>query len=139
MKRRERPTNFHIYTHYAGSSHTFKTLNCVFCRQEKPIKEFSEMQLAKASYISHMPSQVDSKLRQISCINCTDKQVERLRCWSCHKTMTLDKFAKKQRRSGEKARCLACMKKRDDEDVNDSQPEYSSDGSYSDSWDDYYM
>lgn len=43
-----------------------------------------------------------------------------------------------QRRNAERARCLKCMKKREEEDVHDSEPDDSSDDDYgNETWYDY--
>ncbi|KAI9258099.1 Stc1 domain-containing protein [Phascolomyces articulosus] len=115
-----------------------KLLKCVFCKEEKQVKEFSEMQIAKATYNLYAPSVVtEYRLKYISCLKCTDTQRKTLTCWKCTKMKSLDQFSRMQRRNNERARCLQCMKKRNDEDVNDSEPEYSSEDDSLDNWDDY--
>ncbi|KAI7852989.1 hypothetical protein BDC45DRAFT_512012 [Circinella umbellata] len=110
-----------------------KFLTCVFCKMEKSVKEFSEMQVAKATYNLYAPSLSSSNSKYISCLNCTDIQQKTLKCFKCLRTKQLNGFSKYQKKQGDKARCHECMKKRNEEDVNDSEPSYSSD----EEWDDY--
>ncbi|KAJ3279533.1 hypothetical protein HK104_001383 [Borealophlyctis nickersoniae] len=67
-----------------------------------------------------------TKKFQPTCIECTPKQVHKLTCKICNKTMELDKFSKAQRRMAAKdngARCLKCVTLREDLDwVHDAVP-----------------
>ncbi|KAI7856113.1 hypothetical protein BDC45DRAFT_72958 [Circinella umbellata] len=93
---------------------TLKTLKCVFCDQ--------------ATFNPYAPPGYNNKKpKNITCKQCTAKQTASLQCMTCTKTKPLEQFAKNQRKHAEKARCLKCMKKREDEDMNDSDPDYSSD------------
>ncbi|CDH56129.1 hypothetical protein RO3G_16263 [Lichtheimia corymbifera JMRC:FSU:9682] len=104
-----------------------KTLKCIFCDQEKQLDAFSKTQLAKATFNPYAPAGYNNKKKTITCKQCTAKQTVTLTCMTCTKTKPLEQFARNQRRHNEKARCLKCMKKREEEDMNDSDPDYSSD------------
>ena len=104
-------------------------------------------------YLAYAPPGYNNKKpKNITCKQCTAKQTASLQCMTCTKTKPLEQFAKvkkfthrsyvkrnkkklimyvyisqNQRKHAEKARCLKCMKKREDEDMNDSDPDYSSD------------
>ncbi|KAI9497947.1 Stc1 domain-containing protein [Zychaea mexicana] len=137
MRKKDLEATKHFFW-VAGGRPTFKTLQCVFCKEEKPLEEFSEMQVAKATFDLHAPALTNVDVKLISCLKCTAPPRETLTCCKCSKTKPLDQFARVQRRNAERPRCLKCMKKHRDEDVNDSDPDYSSDGSsLSETWDDY--
>ncbi|KAI8140733.1 hypothetical protein BJV82DRAFT_622298 [Fennellomyces sp. T-0311] len=106
---------------------TVKKLRCVFCNEEKQLDAFSKTQIAKATYNPYAPPGWNKKPKNITCKKCTAKQINSLQCMTCTETKPLEQFAKNQRRHSEKARCLKCMKKREEEDMNDSDPDYSSD------------
>ncbi|GAN10650.1 hypothetical protein MAM1_0381c10194 [Mucor ambiguus] len=108
-----------------------KTLRCVFCDMDKPLDAFSATQIQKATYNPYAPPSFNAKKKTISCKKCTPAQTTHLTCMICSKTMPLDKFAKSQRKNAEKARCIKCIKKREQEDVWASDPD-------TDSEDDYY-
>ncbi|CAO3611763.1 unnamed protein product [Mucor hiemalis] len=107
-----------------------KTLRCVFCKTDKPLDAFSQTQIAKATYNSYAPPSYNNKAKTISCKKCSPTQQTHLTCMICNKTQPLDKFAKNQRRNAEKARCLKCNKKRDEEDVWASDPDTDSENDY---------
>ncbi|KAI9027138.1 hypothetical protein CLU79DRAFT_788620 [Phycomyces nitens] len=126
-----------------------KSLRCVFCSIDKPLDAFSQTQIQKATFnrklyhesnlliicafllIILLPAYAPpsyskgQKAKQISCKQCTASVNCTLTCMTCSKTKPLESFAKVQRKHAEKARCLKCMKKREEEDLDDS--EYDSD------------
>ncbi|CAG8440211.1 3054_t:CDS:2 [Diversispora eburnea] len=117
-----------------------KNLYCYGCEKEKPIHSFSKTQITKAVSNIHnpyAPSGRTTKRHHTLCKQCTPQQNNNLTCMICTKTMLLEKFAKAQRKNAEKARCLDCMKKRNEEDPSDSEDGYSDD-SYEkrETWDD---
>ncbi|KAI9316746.1 Stc1 domain-containing protein [Dichotomocladium elegans] len=107
-----------------------KSLKCVFCNQEKRIDAFSKTQVQKATFNPYAPAGWNNKKKTVVCKQCTAKQTVNLTCMTCTKTKPLEQFAKNQRRHAEKARCLKCMKKREEEDVQDSDPDDSSDDEF---------
>ncbi|OBZ90262.1 hypothetical protein A0J61_01679 [Choanephora cucurbitarum] len=109
-----------------------KTLRCVFCDTDKPLESFSQTQIAKATFNPYAPPSFNNKKKTISCKKCTASQTTHLTCMLCSKTKPLDKFAKSQRRNQEKARCMQCIKKREEEDVWASEPDTESDDEYED-------
>ncbi|KAL0092556.1 hypothetical protein J3Q64DRAFT_1719539 [Phycomyces blakesleeanus] len=104
-----------------------KSLRCVFCSIDKPLDAFSQTQIQKATFNPYAPPSYNkgTKAKQISCKQCTASVNSTLTCMTCTKTKPLESFAKVQRKHAEKARCLKCMKKREEEDLDDS--EYDSD------------
>ncbi|KAF0424063.1 Stc1 domain-containing protein [Gigaspora rosea] len=115
-------------------------LFCYGCEKEKPIHSFSKTQITKAMSNIHnryAPKGRTTKRHHTTCKQCTPQQNTSLTCMVCTKTMPLDKFAKAQRKNAEKARCIECMKKQQDEDTDDSEDyDESEDGSYNETWDD---
>ncbi|KAG9300231.1 hypothetical protein G9A89_007690 [Geosiphon pyriformis] len=117
------------------------TLFCYGCQQEKRIHSFSKTQVTKALdkihnlYASHGKS---VKRHHTMCKQCTPQQNSTLTCMLCTRTMPLDKFAKAQRRNAEKARCRECMEKCEAIDIDDSEPDQSSeeDAYFNETWDD---
>ncbi|KAI9493668.1 Stc1 domain-containing protein [Zychaea mexicana] len=104
-----------------------KTLRCVFCDQEKQLDAFSKTQVAKATHNPYAPPGWNKKQKTVTCKQCTAKQSATLQCMTCTLKKPLEQFAKNQRKHAERARCLKCMAKREEEDMNDSDPDYSSD------------
>ncbi|KAI8642569.1 Stc1 domain-containing protein, partial [Parasitella parasitica] len=97
---------------------------------DKPLDAFSATQIQKATHNPFAPPSFNSKKKTISCKKCTPTQTTHLTCMICSKNLPLDKFAKSQRRNAEKARCIKCIKKREDEDVWASDTETDSDDDY---------
>ncbi|KAI9366329.1 Stc1 domain-containing protein [Pilaira anomala] len=106
------------------------SLRCVFCKEEKPLDAFSQTQIQKATHNPYAPVSYNKKAKLISCKKCSPTQQTHLTCSICSKTQPLDKFAKSQRRNAEKARCIKCNKKREEEDVWASDPETDSDDEF---------
>ncbi|GAA5799543.1 hypothetical protein HPULCUR_004959 [Helicostylum pulchrum] len=106
------------------------TLRCVFCKTEKPLESFSATQIQKATFNPYAPVSYNSKPKTICCKKCSPTQQTHLTCSICSKTQPLDKFAKSQRRNAEKARCIKCNKKREEEDVWASDPETESEDDF---------
>ncbi|KAI7908059.1 Stc1 domain-containing protein [Cokeromyces recurvatus] len=107
-----------------------KTLRCVFCNMDKPLDAFSSTQIQKATYNPYAPPSYNNKKKTIRCKKCTPTQTTHLTCMVCSKTQPLDKFAKSQRKNAEKARCLKCIKKREEEDVWASDPDTDSEDDF---------
>ncbi|KAI8987021.1 Stc1 domain-containing protein [Pilobolus umbonatus] len=104
-----------------------RSLHCVFCDADKPLEEFSATQIQKATYNPFAPPGYNAKKKTISCKKCTASQNTSLTCMICSKTKPLEQFAKSQRRNAEKARCMKCIKKREEEDVWASDPDTDED------------
>ncbi|KAK4517032.1 uncharacterized protein ATC70_000360 [Mucor velutinosus] len=107
-----------------------KTLQCVFCKKDKPYEAFSTTMISKTSYNPYAPSSFNAKKKAISCKSCTATSVTHLTCMICSEKMPLNKFANTQRKNHERARCKKCIEKRQEEDV-------WSDNDITDSDDDY--
>ncbi|ORY94846.1 hypothetical protein BCR43DRAFT_494690 [Syncephalastrum racemosum] len=116
-----------------------KTLHCVFCNEDKQLDAFTKSQIAKVTYNPWAPPSYNKKQKTVCCKKCTAKQTQKLTCASCTRTKPLESFAKNQRRNAHMARCLKCMKKREEEDVHDSEPDddSESEGSENETWDDW--
>ncbi|KAL1928646.1 hypothetical protein VTP01DRAFT_2432 [Rhizomucor pusillus] len=115
-----------------------KTARCVFCDKEKPADAFSKSQWSKVTWNPYAPPGYNRKPKAITCKQCTAKQSDMLQCMICTLKKPKEQFAKNQRRNAERARCLKCMKKREEEDVHDSEPDDSSDDDYgNETWYDY--
>ncbi|KAI7863611.1 hypothetical protein BDF14DRAFT_1842565 [Spinellus fusiger] len=99
-----------------------KSLRCIFCSMDKPLDAFSQTQIQKATFNPYAPPSYNKglKSKQISCKQCTAGVTVSLTCMLCTIKKPLEQFAKVQRKHNEKARCLKCMKKREEEDVDDS-------------------
>ncbi|CAI2185388.1 1024_t:CDS:2 [Funneliformis geosporum] len=135
---------------FSGPSHSAAGANkqgnkpvelfCYGCEKMKPQYAFSKTQIAKTnSNISnpYAPGGRTKKQHHTICKQCTPQQNETLTCMLCTRTMPLEKFAKAQRKNAEKARCSECMIKREEEDIDDSEPEDDDfDGPRYDTWDD---
>uniref|UniRef100_A0A1D1ZK52 Meiotic chromosome segregation protein P8B7.28c n=1 Tax=Anthurium amnicola TaxID=1678845 RepID=A0A1D1ZK52_9ARAE len=135
---------------YSSSSHSAKGANsqepkppekikCYGCNKEKAAHSFSKTQIAKYMsnvYNQYAPHGRTTKKHHIMCKQCTPQQNNSLTCMVCTRTKSLEHFSKAQRKNAEKARCLECMKKREDDDIDDSEPDPDSDGSFNDTWDD---
>ncbi|KAI8890015.1 hypothetical protein K501DRAFT_237674 [Backusella circina FSU 941] len=125
------------YSNYAPPGHssagsnnqaeTLKTLKCVFCNEDKPLDAFSATQIQKATFNPYCPPSYNKKKKTVSCKKCTSTQNTSLTCMICSKTKPLEHFAKSQRKNAEKARCILCIKKREEEDVWDSDDTDSDD------------
>ncbi|RIA96566.1 Stc1 domain-containing protein [Glomus cerebriforme] len=117
-----------------------KEIFCYGCNKNKPSHSFSKTQLTK--YMSNIANEYAPHGRTLKkhhtmCKACTPQQNSTLTCMLCTRTKPLEKFAKAQRKNAEKARCLQCMKKREEDDIDDSEPDTEdSDGSYNETWDD---
>ncbi|KAG2194237.1 hypothetical protein INT47_005705 [Mucor saturninus] len=127
--------NAQRFTSYAtsgsnASSNLPETLRCVFCKTDKPIDAFSATQIQKATHNPYAPPSYNNKAKTICCKKCSPTQQTHLTCMICSKTQPLDKFAKSQRRNAEKARCIKCIKKREEEDVWASDPDSDSEDEY---------
>ncbi|KAI8386989.1 hypothetical protein BD560DRAFT_383444 [Blakeslea trispora] len=125
----------HGYSANKSNTHQheqIKTLRCVFCDTDKPLDAFSQTQIAKATFNPYAPPSFNNKKKTISCKKCTASQTTHLTCMLCSKTRPLSEFAKSQRRNQEKARCMQCIKKREEEDVWASEPDTESDDEYDD-------
>ncbi|KAG1148486.1 hypothetical protein G6F37_006486 [Rhizopus arrhizus] len=94
-----------------------KSLKCVFCNEYKPLDAFSQNQIAKGTYNPYISPSHKKKFKTVTCKKCASSQNTHLTCMICAKTQPLEKFAKLQRRNAEKARCMKCIKKREEEDV----------------------
>ncbi|CAO3592324.1 unnamed protein product [Absidia cylindrospora] len=106
------------------------TLKCTFCKQEKPLDAFTKTQITKATYNPYAPPGFNNKKKSISCKACTIESKKSLRCMTCAKDMPLERFAKSQRKHSDRARCLKCMKKREEEDVWASESDSDSSGDW---------
>ncbi|SAM03126.1 hypothetical protein [Absidia glauca] len=95
------------------------SLRCTFCNE----------------VTTHAPPGFNSQKKHVSCKSCTLGSNKSMRCMTCTKHMPLEQFAKSQRKNADRARCLKCMKKREEEDVWASQSD--SDDSDQGKWDDY--
>ncbi|CAO3611446.1 unnamed protein product [Cunninghamella blakesleeana] len=134
-------TNFMNYNaSYNSNSQTVtvKTLQCIFCKMDKPLDAFSKTQVAKATFNPHAPPSFNNKPKYVSCKKCTTGQKTTMSCMACGKTMALEHFAKSQRKHADRARCLKCMKKREEEDVWASESDSDdSDSNGKGKWDDF--
>ncbi|CAO3685834.1 unnamed protein product [Rhizopus stolonifer] len=124
--------NYHSTANANRQYGPLKSLKCVFCNVDKPLDAFSQTQIAKATHNPFAPAGYNKKPKTISCKNCTSSQNTHLTCMICAKTQPLEKFAKSQRRNAEKARCIKCIKKREEEDVWASEPDTDSDDEFGD-------
>ncbi|CAG8454107.1 9765_t:CDS:2 [Paraglomus brasilianum] len=116
-----------------------KLVFCHGCKKDKPQHTFSKTQLAK--HMSNFSNQYapkgrTTKIHHTMCKQCTPQQNLKLTCMLCTRTKPLEDFAKAQRKNAEKAKCLSCMKKREKQDLTDSEPDDDSEGEYNDTWDD---
>lgn len=101
-----------------------KTARCVFCKKDKPVGDFSEPQWCKAIYnLRASPG----KTKPVTCKECTDYQTDKIACYTCTKLKLKTDFSKRQRRHGAQARCRDCVRKTQEEDPNDSEPNSASD------------
>ncbi|KAI8085143.1 uncharacterized protein BX664DRAFT_338620 [Halteromyces radiatus] len=117
---------------------TITSLKCTFCNMDKPLDAFSKTQVMKATYNPHAPPSYNAQKKHISCKKCTLGSVKSMRCMTCAKHMPLEQFAKSQRKHADRARCLKCMKKREEEDVWCSEPDSDdSDDNNKGKWDDF--
>ncbi|KAI8074689.1 hypothetical protein BC940DRAFT_288845 [Gongronella butleri] len=114
----------------ANSNNMVTHLTCSFCSEEKLLSAFSKTQVMKATYNPYAPPGWNNKKKVISCKACTAGQNTKMKCMTCEKVQPLENYAKSQRKHADKARCLKCMKKREEEDVwnsasdsDDSDPE----------------
>ncbi|CAO3633434.1 unnamed protein product [Cunninghamella echinulata] len=114
-----------------------RTLQCVFCKIDKPLDAFSKTQVSKATFNPHAPPSWNNKPKHVSCKKCTTGQKTTMTCLACSKTMSLEHFAKSQRKHGDRARCLKCMKKREEEDVWASEPDSDDSDNGKGKWDDF--
>ncbi|KAI8335736.1 hypothetical protein BC941DRAFT_338224, partial [Chlamydoabsidia padenii] len=92
-------------------------LRCTFCDMDKPLDAFSKTQIMKGTFNPHAPPSVNAQKKHVSCKACTLGSNKSMRCMTCAKHMPLEQFAKSQRKHADRARCLKCMKKREEEDV----------------------
>ncbi|ORX57471.1 hypothetical protein DM01DRAFT_1406036 [Hesseltinella vesiculosa] len=94
-----------------------ESLKCTFCNEEKTLDHYSKTQVTKALPNPYAPPNWNNKKKVISCKACTIGQTTKMKCMTCDKQKPLSSFAKTQRKHADRARCLSCMKKREDEDV----------------------
>ncbi|CAH1759051.1 15696_t:CDS:2 [Entrophospora sp. SA101] len=117
-----------------------KTLYCYGCQKDKQIHSFSKTQVTKAmSNIEnpYAPRGKTTKKHHTMCKQCTPQQNENLTCMICTREKPLSEFAKAQRKNAEKARCIKCVDKHKDEDIDDSEPSESDpEVEQNETWDD---
>ncbi|KAG0178299.1 hypothetical protein DFQ28_008101 [Apophysomyces sp. BC1034] len=105
-------------------------------RTDKQLDAFSKTQIQKATVNPYAPPGYNKQKKHISCKQCTASQTSSLTCMTCTRTKPLEDFAKSQRRNAEKARCLNCMKKREEEHISDSEDVSDDSDCYNETWHD---
>ncbi|TPX48286.1 hypothetical protein SeMB42_g02671 [Synchytrium endobioticum] len=95
---------------------------CFACDQQLPVEEYSTTQLTKYSS-NRMILDKDTSGKTIKfkpmCKECCCDQVKDIKCVTCSQYKPLEEFSKAQRRMAGKAsgaRCLKCIRLRDDLD-----------------------
>jgi hypothetical protein len=115
-------------------------LYCFGCDKEKPIRSFSKTQITKCMsniYNPYAPRGRTTKKHYATCKRCTPQQNIALTCMICTHTKILDEFSKAQRKNAEKAVCFKCMKKLEEDDIDDSSLDDDSDDcEYNETWND---